>query len=237
MVEHHALGRARRSGRVLQKGQRLAVNVGRPPLPVESLGHVAGIQPGELLEVRRFVDQALDAVEHRVGGERDFRFGVVGDGLDALHRAVAAGRIDRHGHHARIQAAEKPDDELQPGRIEQQAPVRPTAPCDISQAADRAGLAVEFRVGQIDLVQFAVPEIGEGDVAGLRSRPMTDHFHQGQGAKKSSWQVFQMLHVCNPLQRVCFRAVRQPHFRFTLGQGSGAGSRHDGTSSFDSADP
>ena len=34
------------------------------PALVQSLGHVTGVQPGKLLQVRRFVDQRLDAVQH-----------------------------------------------------------------------------------------------------------------------------------------------------------------------------
>ena len=63
-------------------------------------GHVAGVQPGEFFQVRRLVDERLDAIEHGVGRQGDLGLGVVGDGLDAGHRAVAAGRIDRHRDHA-----------------------------------------------------------------------------------------------------------------------------------------
>ena len=58
VVEHHALGRARRAGSVLQEGERLAVDVRMLPLSVEPFGQLAGVQPSELLEVRRGVDQA-----------------------------------------------------------------------------------------------------------------------------------------------------------------------------------
>ena len=176
---------------------------------VHSGRHVAGIQPGELLEVRRLVDQALDPRQDDVGREGHFGLGVVGDGLDPRHRAVAAGRIDRHRDHARVQAPQEPGDEFQAGRIQQQGPFARQPPRH-QPGPDRPGLAVELLVGQIDLFEFAVHEVGESDVLGLSTGPMPDHLHQGGWAEKCSWQIIEMHHGKDPLKRVGCPAITMP---------------------------
>ena len=65
MLEHDALGRARRAGRVLQEGQRVAVDVGMLPIVApcpRSSWSVASQRSA--LQVRRFVEQRLHALEH-----------------------------------------------------------------------------------------------------------------------------------------------------------------------------
>ena len=57
------------------------------------------------------------------------------------------GTIMRHGDDARHQAAEKPDDEIEPGRKDQQRPVaRPAA--GGKPRRDRGGAAMQLAKGQ-----------------------------------------------------------------------------------------
>ena len=107
--------------------------------------HLARGQPSKLLQVRRFVDQRHHSVEHQVGRQRHPGLGIVGNGLDAVQRAIPPGRVDRHGNHPGVQAPEERRDELQPRRIQQQRPLAHQV-VRFQPRPDRPGLAVQLPI-------------------------------------------------------------------------------------------
>ncbi len=169
VVQHDALGRAGRARGVLQEGQRVAVDVGHAPVPLHLRRHLAGGQPGKLLQVRRFIDQRHHPVQHQVGRQGHAGIGIVGNGLNAIQRAISPGRIHRHGDHPCIDATEKGRNELQPRRIQQQGPLAHQV-VRFQPGANRAGLAVQFSIGQMDLFILSVDQIRKGDIFRLASR-------------------------------------------------------------------
>ena len=180
------------------------------------------------------------SAENRPGGKGHFGLGVVGDSLDSLHRPVAAGRIDGHCDHTRIQAAEKPGNELQAGRIQQQGPFARQA-ARHQPGPDRPCLAVEFLVGQIDLLEFTIDQVTEGNVSRLGTGPMANHFHKRGRTKKSSRQIVEMHHGKNTLTRVacptktCRRGRR--HFIYRFGRICGRGANRSQGHSKSSPNP
>ena len=62
--------------------------------------------------------------------------------------------------------------------------------------ADRPGLAVQFAIGQVDLLVLAVDQIGEGDVFRLAARAVQQKLHQIGGAEERTRQMIQM-HDCS----------------------------------------
>ena len=123
VVQHDALRRPRRAGCVLQEGQRVAMDVGHAPIPLHLRRHSAGGEPGKLLQMRRFVDQRHNPIQDQVGRQGHPGVRIVGNGLDAIQRAISPGGIHRHRDHSGIDAAEKGRNELQTRRIQQQGPL------------------------------------------------------------------------------------------------------------------
>ncbi len=109
VAEHHPLGRAGRTGRVLQEGQHVGADARIFPGVFHPLGKRVDAQPMHLLQQRRFHQQRLHAFVNAFQRQGHGRFGIGGNGLDAIQLAIHAGRISRHGNHAGIQAAKERD--------------------------------------------------------------------------------------------------------------------------------
>ncbi len=185
VAQHDPFRRARRTRGVLQKGDRVAAHVGRTPTVFHGFRHPRGRQPGKRFQVRRFVDQRLDAGQHVVCGQRHLGPGVVSHRLDALQRTIPAGRVDRYGHHAGIQAPKERADEIQPGRVQQQGPLSAQTE-RLEPGPDRPGASVEFPIGEMDLLVLAIEQVGESHVIRLTPGAMTDEFDQVGWTEKSS---------------------------------------------------
>ena len=218
VIEHHALGRSRRPGGVLQECQRVAVNVRHLPLLVHPLRDLRGGQPGELLQVRSLVDQPLDTTEHKVRGQGHVGISVVRDCLDPRQRAVPPRGINRNRHDSRVQTAEERSHKLQARRIQQQCPL-PRQVQRLQPGPDGPGLAVQLLVAQVNLVVLAVDQVRKRDVFRLATGTMLQQLNQIGGTEKGTRQVIQMMHhfpnSCHktadyPRTAVGFRVSRQP---------------------------
>ncbi len=191
MRQHHALGHARRPRRVLQKGQRIAVHVGRAPLRQRAEGQLVGRQPFDPLEPGRFREQRLHALEHLGRSQGHLGFGVFDDGLNPGKRTVSPRRIRRHRHHPGVQAPEKRDDEVQPCRIQQQGPLA-FQPHGGQPGGNRASPLVELLIAQRQLFGFAVDQIGERSILPLMLRPVAQQIDKVRRSKKRPRQVIEM---------------------------------------------
>ena len=70
-------------------------------------------------------------------------------------------RISRNRYNSRVQAAEKPFDEVQPGRVEQQCTLTFRA-CLLKPRGNCVSTSLQFSVRQMKLGCFAVEQEGIG---------------------------------------------------------------------------
>ena len=183
VIEHHALGRAGRTRRVLQERQRIAADVRHFPLFFHLRGKMGSGKPRQLLEVRRFVNQGLDAFQHRGRRQGDLRLCVIGNRLDSRKRSIAARRIDRHRDHAGVQTAKERRDELQARRIQQQRPFADQIE-RLKPRGDRPRLPIQLPIGQVDLFVFSIDEVEESGLVRLATGAVPKEIHKRRGPKK-----------------------------------------------------
>ena len=163
VAQHHPLGRAGRTGRVLQEGQHVGADARILPGVFQSLGKRIDAQPMDVLQQRGFRQQRLDALVNAFQRQRHGGFGIGGDGLDAIELAIHAGRIGRYGDHAGIQAAKKCADEVQSGGKQQQGPLALQS-CAPEPGGNGPRPAIEFGKGDFQLFFFPIDEEAIGRI-------------------------------------------------------------------------
>ena len=181
--EHHPVGCARGAGRVLQHGQRGTVHAGVFPVFFAAGGDGVGLHPGQVLQERCLGQHVLHPLPHVAGGQGHLGLGVLGDGLDAIQRAVHSRRVGRHGHHPGVQTAKKRRDELQPGRKQQQRPLA-LQPLALQVMGNSPGQAIQLLVGQGHLLGFAIDQKAVGSRLGLVLGPVFQQGNQGRRAEE-----------------------------------------------------
>ena len=183
MRQHHPLRRPRRPARVLEKRERLPVDVGPLP-PLRPVRLELGIDlPEDLPQARRRGPQAVEAIEDVAGREGNGGIGVAGDRLDPLNRPILPRRVRRNRDRTAIQAAEKRSDEVEPrGKKEEDA--LPGHPRSLEPGTERPGLPVELGVGDVELVLLAVDEERERPVMGAVGRPLPQQVDDRFGERR-----------------------------------------------------
>ena len=123
--------------------------------------------------------------------QRDAGLGVVGDRLDPRQRAIAARRISRHRHDARVKTAKERGDKIQTRRIEQQGPLADQVH-GFEARGHGPGLAIERLVSQLNFFRFAVGQIDERPVVCLMRRAVSEQIDEVRWTEERSRQVIEM---------------------------------------------
>ncbi len=159
------------------------MDFGRTPFGRRAGGQLIRGQPLDPLQAGGFVQQWLHALEHLGRGQRDLGLSVVDDRLNPRQRSISPGRIGRHGHHTRVQAAKERHDKVQPRRIEQQRPL-PFQAHRAQPGSHGAGALVQLLIAEIHFVGLAVRQVGEGTVVPLVQRAVAKQVHEIRGTKE-----------------------------------------------------
>ena len=155
MREHHALGLARRSRRVLQQGQIVGLAFVFPIVDRLLVSQLVDRKPQGVAQTRGLVEIASHTLQTRGRTQHDLRRGVLGNGVNPLNRPVAAQRISGDGDDSRVEAAEKRFDEVE-SRREQQHRALAAHRSGLQSCGYGASPSIEFRVAPARFLLFAV---------------------------------------------------------------------------------
>jgi hypothetical protein len=159
---HHALRIARGSGRVLQEREVAAADHRRLEMVGQLVRQFVGRDPLARGRVGR-QQLRIECCQRRSGRERHVRVAIERDPVESWHRAPRLRIRRRHGNHARIQAAEKRRNEIEPRRIHEQRPIA-RLQFELQPRRDYASPPIELAVRHFD---GAIP-IVEKDVSNAR---------------------------------------------------------------------
>src|SRR5262245_6728319 len=104
------------------------------------------------------------------GGERDGRSSIGGDGRNARHFLIVAGRVYRDGDRPGIETAEEGSDVIEPGGIEKQHALA-TRLQRLEKSGHGSCAAVEIAVAQLDFIVLTVDQKRVGQLVRLHSGP------------------------------------------------------------------
>ena len=181
MGEHHALRERRRTGGVLDEGDRFAAELGvGPRFGVAGSDRLTGQQPRGSSQVRGDRPQLLPKGGEQFVGENADRLGILGDRPQTRNAPLGVhhiGQKGRNGDQPAVHAGDERNDEFGPGRHQDDDPV---AGASLLLKAHRQGasLTVEFAVAERKLVSLAVEQESEDGFVTLRIGAATHHVNE-----------------------------------------------------------
>jgi hypothetical protein len=179
VAHHHAAGRRRRAGRVLQKGAGRTVDRRRLPIAGPDIVGGLGRQPLGAAQLGEVIHELPRPPEDLARGEHERGTGIAHDAAQSRLLAVAAGRIGGDGDRSGVKATEERGNEIQTWRVKQERSF-PAGAMPLQPGRDGAGAAIELGVGQPRLFELAVRQEEKSAAVGVPAGPLTKRRDQGE---------------------------------------------------------